>query len=507
MMIIACHVDSATRGCHGQLACPCAASTGGQAASGTRLLIKTGLNSKLVACLLAGLTLALGMANEHAAAAPLAPLAPYKIRVLLALAPAPELTAAVERDLLSDLPGRAESLVGAAWELSAVPAPAALRADATAGIENVSAAAVLKESPDFDKVMLLLVEPSIAGYQVTARELDVRTQTWNAPVSRPARHLAKLHDAAIRALLAAFGPLGTIEAVEGQQVTVRLRASALPPRDPDIELLKPGDALRPVIRVNDAAGKGPQIARPAWTLLRVELFTPEKTRCCLECGLGSAELPAAAGRLESLAVGVARSDRGTKLLLQSGRQPPRRLAGYDVYRAEPDGRTAAPLGRSNRDGAVVIPPGPAAMEVLLVLAGAQPLARLPLVPGAETQRTVVLPDAAPLVEAEGLLRGIQEEIVDQVTLRETLIARAKARIETKRFDEAAAALRELKQLPTRDSLAQTLSAQRKRVAADDAALQQKIDNRFAETAKLLDRYLSAEPLRTLDEELKTAQGK
>jgi hypothetical protein len=460
-----------------------------------------------IAWLLAGATAASVSAAERGAAAPLAPLAPYKIRVLLALAGAPELTATVERDFVAELPGRAEALVGAAWELSVVSAPAAIRADATANIEKVSLEAVVKDSADFDELMLLVVEPAAAGYQVTARQWDLRTQTWSAPVSRPAGHLAKLHDAAIRALVAALGPRGTIETVDRERVTVRLQASALAPPDPDIELLKPGDALRPVIRVNDAAGQGAQIARPAWTLLRVEAVTPEKIQCRLECGLRGVTLPPAAGRLESLAAGVARSDRGTKLVLQTGGQHSRRLAGYDVYRALPDGQTGSRVGRSGYDGVVMIPPGPEAMEVLLVRAGATVLARLPLVPGAETELAVVLPDAAPLIEAEGVLAGIQEEIVERVARRETLIAQAKARIEAKRFDDAAAIVRELRELKNRDALLQTFLAERKRATADHAPFERQIDGRFAEVAKLLDQYLSAEPLRKLDEELKAAQGK
>jgi hypothetical protein len=455
-----------------------------------------------IACLAAGLTFA-----SAQSAAPLAPLAPYKIRVLLALAPAPELTAAIERDLQVELLGRAESSVGAAWELSVSPAPAALRAEVAANIENVPAERILKDSADFDKVMLLAVEPSAAGYQVTARELDVRTRTWNAPVSRLARHLAKLHDTAMRALVAAFGPLGAIEVVDRQQVAVRLRASALTPRDPSIELLKPGDALRPVIRVDEAAGKGAQIVRPAWTLLRVDVVTPEKIQCRLECGLRAAELPAAAGRLESWAVGVARSGRGTRLVLQTAGRLPRPLAGYDVYRTTPDGHAAECLGRSDHNGAVIIPPAAAAMEVLLVRAGDQTLARLPLVAGGETEIAVTLPDAAPLIEAEGALLGIQEEIVERVALCEALIARAKVRIAAKRFDEAAVLLRQSRELTARDSLSQAFSAEQKRVITGDESLQRQIDSRFAETAKLLDQYLSAEPLRKLDEELKAAQGK
>ncbi len=467
----------------------------------------TWLLKKLLSTVLVGLILAAGAATLHATAAPLEPLAPYKIRVFLALSPAPELTAACERDLMADLPGQAESFLGAAWELSVAVVPAGLRAAAAADIESVPAEALLKQSADFDKLTLLAIAPSASGYQVTARELDVRTRTWNAPVTRTARHTAKLRDAAMRALLAALAPLGTIETVDQQQVEVRLRASALAPRDPGIALVKPGDALRPVIRVNDAGGKGAQIARPAWTLLRVEQVTPEKIDCRLECGLRGVELPAACGRVESLALGVAQSGRATKLLLHSRLHPQQPLPGYDVYRVGAGGKSAVAVGRSNHDGAVLVPSGPAAMEVLLIKAGDQLLARLPLVPGAETEISVALPDAAPLVEAQGLLLGLQEEIVDQVTLRETLIARAKAQIQAKRFDEAAELLRTLKELKTRDQLARMLSAAQQRATADDAALQHTIDSLFSETAKLLDRHLDPDPLRKLDEELKTARGK
>jgi hypothetical protein len=457
--------------------------------------------------MLVGLFMATGAVPSHAATAPLEPLAPYRIRVFLALAPAPELTAAFARDLMSDLPDQAESFLGAAWELSVAAVPAGLHFATTTDIDTVSAEELLKRSADFDKMTLLAIAPSAAGYQVTVRELDVRTRTWNAPVTRTARHVAKLRDAAMRALLAGFAPLGTIETVDQQQVKVRLRASALAPRDPGLALLKPGDALRPVIRVNDAGGKGGQIARPAWTLLRVEQVTPEKVDCRLECGLRGIELTATRGRVESLALGVAQTGRATKLVLQSRLHPPQPLPGYDVYRIGSGDKSGAVLGRSNRDGVVQVPSGPAAMELLLVKAGDQALARLPLVPGAETEISVALPDVAPLVEAQGLLRGFQEEVVDQVTLREALIARAKLQIQAKRFDDAAETVRALKELKTRDQLAMLLAADQKRVTADDADLQHTIDSLFSETAKLLDQHFDPDLIRKLDADLKTARGK
>src|SRR4030042_985947 len=63
------------------------------------------------------------------AAAPAAPAAaqsvwemtPYRIRILVSFARAPELTPRLQADLLTDLADRADALVGAPWDITVAP--------------------------------------------------------------------------------------------------------------------------------------------------------------------------------------------------------------------------------------------------------------------------------------------------------------------------------------------------------------------------------------------------
>lgn len=435
------------------------------------------------------------------------PLMPYKVVVVTAISSSPELTAAVDRDLRAELPARAQSLVGAAWQVSVGTLPAGQRWAAATNLESIPAEAVLGSAADADKAILLAISPVEQGYRVVARQLDVRTQTWNAPVARLVRQTSRLREAAMRALLAAFGATGTIEVVNQQQVEVRLRASALAPIDPAVALVRPGDVLRPVFRLTDGAGKAEQIVRPAWTWLRVERVSPERIDCRLECGLQGAKLPPAGGRLESLAIGVSHVDRPTRLVMRSRTPPHSPLAAYEVFRKTDEAAGAVLLGRSDREGAVTIPAGLALLEVLLVRAGGQPLARLPMVPGAEAELSVSLPDATLLIETQGRLAGAQVQIVDEVARRQSLMAVVQSRLEGKQLGDAEAALRELKALSGRDAIAKTIADDKKWAVTDDVALQRRIDALFAQTTKLLDEQLSPEPIASVEAAFKAAAGK
>jgi hypothetical protein len=443
----------------------------------------------------------------QAATATTVPLTPYKVLISLAVSWSPELTPTFERDLQAELPTRSQSLYGAAWRLSVSAMPAGLRWTAVSNIESITAESVLGTSPDADKVILLAIGPWSQGYRVVARQLDVRSQTWNAPVSREVRQTSRLSDAAMRAVAGAFGPTGTVEAINKEKVEVRLQASAIATLDPTVAVVRPGDVLRPVLRMNDAGGKAEQIARPTWTLLRVENVSPERIECRLECGLQDVSLPASSGRLESLAIGVSKADRATRLVMRCRTPPQAPLAGCEVCRTTDDGQGVVLVGRSNRQGEVTIPSRPGHAEVLLVCAGGQPLARLPLVPGADAEITASLPDATMLVEANGRLAGIQEQIFEEVAQRQCLIAAAKTHLDAKRIPEAEAVLAELKALPGPDAIAKVLAEDKKGVVVEDPAVQQRIDALFTQTTKLLNDQLNSEPIAALESACKSSRSK
>jgi len=442
-------------------------------------------------------------------------LTPYRIQVLVAFAPAPELTPRLQTELLADLAERADSLVGAAWIITVAPAPPALQPTLISAIESVPIESLPQQSPQADKVMLLAISPAVDGCRVTAREFDVPTQLFSAAVSRPVWQLGKLCDEALAAVFEAFAPLARIESVEKEQVTLRLKAAALPLRDRQLSLVQPGDVFLPVIRYQDGEGNLRKdrrgiVIRPKpvpWTFCTVRQITPSRLECQLHSGLRSPLSGRRRGRVQQLALAVVPPQQPTILTLQSRSEPKQALAGYEVYAHPPDAKTPVLLGRTDGQGRITVPPGDGPLRVLLARSGGELLARLPMVPGLQAACTAEIAADDPRLEAEGLLNGLREELVDLVARREVLFARTRARIKAGQFDEAEELIGQLLRLEqSQQELSRTLAAQQRGIRAGDPVVQREIDALFGDTQKLLRTQLHAEAVERLREELRTARS-
>lgn len=433
-------------------------------------------------------------------------LMPYRIHAMVTVAPGPELTSRLRTDLPAAVVGRVESLVGAPWDISVVEVPPDLRRAMIAGIEDVTLDLLPKESLDVDKVMLLSVVPTADGYRVAAREFDVRTQQWGSTVSRHVFQRGKLRDVAADALFTSFAPLARIEDVSTaeRRVVLRLKAGLLPMRD-EQTLVSPGDLFRGIVRYNDREGKPLRIATIPWTFCLVDEVTSTEVRCQLHTGLRSPLSSRRRGRVEQFALGVIPPQGPSVLTLLSRSDPQQTLAGYDVYARPPDEKTGVLLGRTDRRGQITIQPTDCPLRILLVRNGNEALARLPIVPGLEPELTAVVPNDDHRLEAEGVITGLREEMVDLVTRRAVLITRTRARIKAGKFDEATELIELLRDLPDGPQFARTLKAQKKEIHSSDPAVQAKIDAMFADTQKLLQQYLPPEAIEQVWQELRKAK--
>jgi len=445
------------------------------------------------------LTLAAALSASPAPAAPKTPwqLAQYRIQVLVAVEPSPELTPQFSAELIGDLAARSDALLGGPWALKAVAAPAELQDRMLAALESIPADALPKPPAETDKLMLLAIANDPRGYQVAARELDVRTGLLGGVVRLPVAQAAKLRDAAIQALLKAFAPLALVHAIEQDQVRLRVKASALPPRDKDVKLVGPGTLLRPVIRYNDPAGNASRIQPLPWTALAVTEAGGEEARARMTTGLKTSLFGSAGRAAEPLALGVVASSVPVTLVLQSPRDAKIGRPIYDVIAADAKGPVVV---RSNTRGEASLPAS--ASGVIEIRSGQETFARVPLVAGGESRLTLPVAADARLLEAEGYLAAAQDELADLVALRQVLIARARKALAGKQPDEAKAALGELQALKTRQQFAESLSAAQKRVIAEDLAVQQRIDAMFAETAKLAQAELDPKPIDELAARIK-----
>ena len=432
-------------------------------------------------------------------------LTPYRIRLLVAFAPEPELTPRLQSDFMIDLVDRTDALVGAAWDVTVEPAAPALQRAMRSAIDSVSLESLGQSADGCDKVMLLVVGRGDGGHRVAVRELDVRTRVWGPVVSRRARRLGTLCDVALRAMFEAFAPLALIARVEGGEASLRLRAAALGGAEASPVAVRPGDAFRAVIRHNHRDGTPRRITAIAWTYLSVERVSADEVACRVISGLRSPLGGRRRGRVEPLALAVVSPHKASTLILQSRSGEKQPLPGYDVYAHPPDSTAATLIGRTDWRGRVVVPPAGNVLRVLLVKSGGELLARLPMVPGLQPTFVAQIANDDGRLEAEGFITGLQEELVDLVTRRELLLARAKARILAKKYDKARELIDELRRLPTGAEFSRTLSAQRAKTRSDDPTTRAKIDALFGDTQKLVDQHLRGDDIEPLQEQLRKAR--
>jgi hypothetical protein len=135
------------------------------------------------------------------------------------------------------------------------------------------------------------------------------------------------------------------------------------------------------------------------------------------------------------------------------------------------------------------------------------LAKLPVVPGAEPEIVVPLPDDDMRLEAEARLAAMREELVDVVARRNILMARARQKIEDKDFEAAQELMRSVDQLPGRSQFNLTLTTASRLLRSDDPQIQRRIDQLFEATETVLSQYLDARAISELHEELRAAQRK
>ena len=386
----------------------------------------------------AALILALA-APGHAAAADAAStsweLSPYRIQLLIAVQPGASASRTLAGELAANLPARAATIVGGAWQLEAAVAPAALSHELIHALADATSTRLPAEALKKDKVIVLTVADTEAGARIQAREYDVTTDLWNGIVSREASQGEAIAGTCIEAMLAAFAPVARIDAIDKGTATIRLKAGAIPRRDRSLTVISSGAVLRPVLVALDEAGQ-PQL--PAadkqaaqlidWTYLTVTSGGSSVVTCRIDTALTGEAIPAYHPRRIRLAVGVSASDRPTMLSLVSSGAASEPLEGIEVVASEISaGSDAKPqlLGLTDIAGQIAVPPGPTSVRMLDLRQGSQPLARVPIVPGLASKVRISLTDQRSRLALETMLAEAEDSLVDLAARRQTLAARIK----------------------------------------------------------------------------------
>jgi hypothetical protein len=239
-------------------------------------------------------------------------------------------------------------------------------------------------------------------------------------------------------------------------------------------------------------------------------------------------------RIQPLALGIKQRRPGTRLTLIT--RPPARkpLAGVEVEissvpklpedaprkAAESDDKETAMESETKKQeklprlvadraglvtlGANLSPDGKPVW--LFVKSGQALLARVPIVPGAQANEVLELPDDTLRLEIEGSIATLQAELVDTVARRAVLMALAKARAKAEQWEAVAATIRQLDEMPTAAAFAVNINAIRQPAlkaarARRDRTTEERVKKLCDEATELVNNYLDAEKLKELKEEL------
>ncbi len=434
-------------------------------------------------------------------------LTPYRIQIVVAAGYSPELTPQLMADLNANLVSRSDGLLGAAWDVTAGPAQPQLARNILDNLDAITLESIPKEMLDLDKVILLAILPNHSQYRIVARELDVRTQTFGTTIELLASQTRALQETTFTAVLRAFAPLAEIVPPKEDQehIVLRLRASGFPPRDPSYSPVAPGAFFQPIIRYDDRQGKPKRIMVVPWTLLRVLDVSDKGLTCDTHSGIRSPLGGRRRGRVSQLALAVIDPQKSSHVVLKSRSNPDRLLVGYDVHSQPPGSKTTELIGRTDIRGSVTVGPSESVLRTLYIKHGGALLARLPMVPGVTGQLEVKIADDDLRLEAEGFISGVQQELVDTVSRRAMLFARAQSQLEAGNFEETDTLVRELRTLGDPNKLATMLDQRKKSTFTDDAAMQRKIELMFDDTRKLLFEYVDPQQVEALAEQLRKAR--
>lgn len=466
----------------------------------------TVLTARVKPAVLAAFATALWLASCGAAQAQaLLERSPYRICLVVTTDNSPGLlqadAAALQERLLQEI----ESRIGGVWqvelptETATSPAaneqrpPISLRHVARRGLrklDQVEPEQLAVTATGLDKILFVHVGTAAWGaYDVTAREFDVRTQTLGTVAWLECAQRPMLPSLAFQALLRAFSPLAEVETVSGKEATLRLKAAALPLPDKKLQFVQPGDIFRATVRFNYRDGSLRRLHPIEWTFLVAQQVEGPVATCEVFTGLRSPLSARRRGLVEQLAVVVRPTYGETQLKLVASGTSEQPLPGYTVHAQVPGEVATTPLGTTDRQGQLVIPPVATPLRILLIMHGGELLARLPIVPGLEPQLVAKVPDDRVRFQVEAAMAGIQEQVIDVYARRTVLLSQCEAQLEAGNMELAKRLLEELRKLKTAEAFQAELNQLERRTFVNDPRMKRRIDKLIGDTRQVVQNQL------------------
>ncbi len=411
---------------------------------------------------------------------------PYRIEIALVAADRPEITPSLVAEVAATVERRIRQTYGSAWQATVGRRGATeklhaleTRLDALS-VEDWQVSA--NDAPD--KVLIVVLSHDGSTYRVLGRELDAVLKSFGPAVERTATDRRLLDDAVEDVISAAFRPVGRVIDAAAGKSTIELRAAGLLPESSWPQVARLGDVYLPILRARRRDGSYSDTKSIPWTLLEIEDavlvdgLAPRLT-CRVQTGLINPLGVRQRGRNEAWVIGAGRPSGDTLLTVQSraGGVP---LADCEVFSLG-DAKSANSLGRTDAAGRLRIESTHGRALSLIVASRFLPLARVPLLPGLDSDVTVPVAADGRLREAEDWLTDWQTEFLDLYIRRRALMAAAGVHLERGDIPAARTLLAQVDRVGSPSQRIESLEIRRRASVDGDPAAAKLLDQLFTET--------------------------
>ena len=424
---------------------------------------------------------------------------PYQVAVWFCLDGSPLLDA-IYNNIAKDVTRRSELLDPSGWDLTTGRAPIRWRNRFIDGLGNPEEFEALESVPallPYDKLMVVCLEEAHGTVDVRVREFDIQTQLWGPLVVREVIQRNELGRYIMDAISVAFMPLAKIDRVQEievknsdgkivkkDEVIMQIRGvkscirTTLQPktRNQDDEAvaeiddaafewkaapivgspiyIRDDDRFLPIIRLTDRKGELVKLQPIEFTYLTSERKDGADLRASIESNRRAPLSQRKSKRSQKLALVIRPPERSTRVFLVSDDKDRTPMEGFEVWARSPEAPVEDKilLGKTDWRGSIDIPPDSEGLRLILIKRGERGLRRLPIMPGLYDSVESTLPNDETRLYAQGVVRGLENEILSMVIQRTVFEADAKKGIEDKNMEFIKKSLNQLEDLSISEML-------------------------------------------------------
>ncbi|MBS0201616.1 MAG: hypothetical protein JSS49_01865 [Planctomycetes bacterium] len=373
------------------------------------------------------------------------------------------------------------------------------------------------QDADFDVWLVAGVTSRGSGWRIDVRCWQPEFNLDSPPVGAETVDRLDIPLVLLRLCHQAFRPIGLVDGVDGDNVGVLLRAGGVQVPDESFALSANATTFAPVLASRKRDRSIERLMPIPWTLLATEERTGARLKCHLHSGLRSPIGGKQRGRVETVAIAVKSHHGSTVLDLATQSKPSLALVAHRVELRDSSTIRAADAKDkdehllqvllTDRRGRVTIPHVGDTVVWLFAYSGRNLLARVPILPGAESTMRLEVRDDSARLEAESDLYMLQGQLIETVAARTSATTRIRSAIKKNDKRSALNAVEDLKKLPDVQNFLDRVTAIRVpsvkvAKARKDRAGEVRINRMCDDMSDLIRQYLSEDKRQVILEELK-----